>query len=160
TPAPSFTPAPAGGTPRLTPVATPTLTPSPAAEKVKLTPVATPAPSFTPSPLSAKGKGTPSPLRSSKTPNATSGKQTPTLPAYQLESFVGWGGSIGRPQATIRVNRLNAGIFADHGIANLAMGGVFVPCPRSYPLGTTVDLFFIFEEEHRQVKARGRVIWE
>src|SRR5262249_37621766 len=65
-----------------------------------------------------------------------------------------------RVEVTIRVTARNSRMFTDHPLANLKTDGFFLACAKSLPLGTLVDVIFRFEEEHREVRSRGRVILE
>src|SRR5215475_13985244 len=62
--------------------------------------------------------------------------------------------------ATPRVNPGNVGIFTDHSMVNLSTMGVFLPTTHHLPLGTLLDVRFVFENSSREIKARARVVWE
>lgn len=84
----------------------------------------------------------------------------PPRVTYRLEDFVGFQHDGDIVAARVRITPVNAGIFTDHSIANLSSGGVFIPSERRLPLGTLLDLNFVFEDTSREVSARGKVIWE
>jgi len=50
-------------------------------------------------------------------------------------------------------------MFTQHALVNLSTQGVFLPTSRPIPLGTLLDLLFVFEDSH-QITTRGRVVWE
>jgi uncharacterized protein (TIGR02266 family) len=81
-------------------------------------------------------------------------------PTYGSEEFVGIKRGKEFLEATVRVNSQNIGIFTDHKLVNLATQGVFLPTRQKIPLGTLLDLCFVFDHSAREIKARGRVIWE
>jgi uncharacterized protein (TIGR02266 family) len=80
--------------------------------------------------------------------------------SYQPHEFVGFERRDDRVEVTIRVTARNSRMFTDHPLANLKTDGFFLACAKSLPLGTLVDVIFRFEEEHREVRSRGRVILE
>ncbi|HUM09386.1 MAG TPA: PilZ domain-containing protein [Myxococcaceae bacterium] len=80
--------------------------------------------------------------------------------SYQPHEFVGFERRDDRVEVTIRVTARNSRMFTDHPLANLKSDGFFLACAKSLPLGTLVDVIFRFEEEHREVRSRGRVILE
>ena len=80
--------------------------------------------------------------------------------SYQAHELVGFERRDDRVEVTIRVTARNSRMFTDHPLANLKADGFFVACAKSLPLGTLVDVIFRFEEEHREVRSRGRVIVE
>jgi uncharacterized protein (TIGR02266 family) len=82
------------------------------------------------------------------------------VPTYGSEEFVGIKKGKEFLEATVRVNSQNIGIFTDHKMVNLATQGVFLPTRQKIPLGTLLDLCFVFDHSAREIKARGRVIWE
>ena len=82
------------------------------------------------------------------------------VPTYGSEEFVGIKRGKEFIEATVRVNSQNIGIFTDHGLVNLATQGVFLPTRQKLPLGTLLDLRFVFDHSAREIKARGRVVWE
>ena len=82
------------------------------------------------------------------------------VPTYGSEEFVGIKRGKEFIEATVRVNSQNIGIFTDHSLVNLATQGVFLPTRQKLPLGTLVDLRFVFDHSAREIKARGRVVWE
>jgi len=80
--------------------------------------------------------------------------------SYQPHEFVGFERRDDRVEVTIRVTARNSRMFTDHPLANLKTDGFFLACAKSLPLGTLVDVIFRFDEEHREVRSRGRVILE
>jgi len=80
--------------------------------------------------------------------------------SYQPHEFVGFERREDRVEVTIRVTTRNSRMFTDHPLANLKTDGFFLACAKSLPLGTLVDVIFRFDEEHREVRSRGRVIVE
>ena len=96
------------------------------------------------------------PLRTS--PLSYSSSEAPF--SYQAHEFVGFERREDRMEVTIQVTARNSRMFTDHPLANLKTDGFFLACAKSLPLGTLVDVIFRFEEEHREVRSRGRVILE
>jgi uncharacterized protein (TIGR02266 family) len=82
------------------------------------------------------------------------------VPTYGSEEFVGIKRGKEFIEATVRVNSQNVGIFTDHSLVNLATQGVFLPTRQKLALGTLLDLRFVFDHSSREIKARGRVVWE
>lgn len=82
------------------------------------------------------------------------------VPTYGSEEFVGIKRGKDFIEATVRVNSQNIGIFTDHSLVNLATQGVFLPTRQKLALGTLLDLRFVFDHSAREIKARGRVVWE
>jgi uncharacterized protein (TIGR02266 family) len=80
--------------------------------------------------------------------------------SYQPHEFVGFERRDDRVEVTIRVTARNSRMFTEHPLANLKTDGFFLACAKSLPLGTLVDVIFRFDEEHREVRSRGRVILE
>ena len=80
--------------------------------------------------------------------------------SYQAHEFVGFERRDDRVEVTIRVTARNSRMFTEHPLANLKTDGFFLACAKSLPLGTLVDVIFRFDEEHREVRSRGRVILE
>lgn len=120
-----------------------------------LTPIPAPPPQtarpFTVVPRSLTPLPRPGPL----SPPAHEGQYS-----YQPHEFVGFERRDDRVEVTIRVTARNSRMFTDHPLANLKSDGFFLACAKSLPLGTLVDVIFRFEEEHREVRSRGRVILE
>ena len=80
---------------------------------------------------------------------------------YGAENFVGL---VQRPDGTpaleIRVSATTAGIFVDNALVNLTKDGVFLPLQSGLPLGSLVELTFVFDDPPRTVTGRGRVVFE
>ncbi|HZX43154.1 MAG TPA: PilZ domain-containing protein, partial [Myxococcaceae bacterium] len=120
-----------------------------------LTPIPSPPPQ-TARPLSVVPRSlTPPPRPSPLSPPAHDGSYS-----YQPHEFVGFERREDRVEVTIRVTARNSRMFTDHPLANLKTDGFFLACAKSLPLGTLVDVIFRFDEEHREVRSRGRVILE
>jgi uncharacterized protein (TIGR02266 family) len=130
--------------------------PPPAAvDDEPLTPIPAPPPQ-TARPLSVVPRGmTPLPRPSPLSPPAHEGSYS-----YRPHEFVGFERRDDRVEVTIRVTARNSRMFTDHPLANLKADGFFLACAKSLPLGTLVDVIFRFDEEHREVRSRGRVILE
>ena len=80
--------------------------------------------------------------------------------SYQPHEFVGFERREDRVEVTIRVTARNSRMFTDHPLANLKPDGFVLACAKALPLGTLVDVIFRFDEDHREVRSRGRVILE
>jgi uncharacterized protein (TIGR02266 family) len=80
--------------------------------------------------------------------------------SYGPDEFVGIARGKNMLEATVRVTQQNAQMFTQHALVNLATQGVFLPTTRPIPLGTLLDLRFVFEEPPHQITTRGRVVWE
>jgi uncharacterized protein (TIGR02266 family) len=87
-------------------------------------------------------------------------RQKETPPTYALEEFVGIKRGPEFIEATVRVSPRNVGIFTDHNMVNLNTMGVFLPTRHHLPVGTLLDVRFLFENSPREIKARARVVWE
>ncbi len=93
--------------------------------------------------------------------NAPTGTFKSASKGYKPEEFVGLQRrEDGRIEANIRVTLENAGMFTDHKLVNLSKGGVFLAMSQRLALGTNVEVIFHFDNPQREVKARGKVIWE
>lgn len=103
----------------------------------------------------------PAPVPQQAAQNAPTGTFKSASKGYSPNEFVGLQKrDDGRIQADIRVTLDNAGMFTDHKLVNLSKGGVFLAMANRLPLGTNVELIFHFDNPARQLKARGKVIWE
>ncbi len=87
-------------------------------------------------------------------------KTSKQRPIYGPEEFVGIAQGPDSIQATVTVTHQNIGMFTEHALVNLSTQGVFLPTSRPIPLGTLLEIRFVFENSLRQIKARGRVVWE
>lgn len=142
-----------GGPPSPLPVVRAVPTPPPDDEP--LTPLPSPPP-HAPRPLTVVPPSlTPPPRPGPLSPPAHQGSYS-----YQPHEFVGFERRDDRMEVTIRVTARNSRMFTDHPLANLKTDGFFLACAKSLPLGTLVDIVFRFEQEHREVRSRGRVILE
>jgi uncharacterized protein (TIGR02266 family) len=125
----------------------------PPGEDEPLTPIPAPPPQtarpFTVVPRSMTPLPRPSPIIPTEGPYS-----------YQPHEFVGFERRDDRVEVTIRVTARNSRMFTEHPLANLKADGFFLACAKSLPLGTLVDVIFRFDEEHREVRSRGRVILE
>src|SRR5215472_3695600 len=79
--------------------------------------------------------------------------------SYGPDEFVGIAPGKNFLHATVRVTPQNVQMFTQHALVNLSTQGVFLPTSRPIPLGTLLDLLFVFEDSH-QITTRGRVVWE
>jgi PilZ domain. len=144
-----------GGPVSALPVVVRAVPPPMATDDEPLTPIPAPPPQ-TARPLSVVPRSmTPMPRPSPLLPPAHQGQYS-----YQPHEFVGFERREDRVEVTIRVTTRNSRMFTDHPLANLKTDGFFLACAKSLPLGTLVDVIFRFEEEHREVRSRGRVILE
>lgn len=92
---------------------------------------------------------------------AAGGGTPAPAPTYDADAFVGIKPTApGEAEATIRVTPQNVGMFTDHAMMNLGMGGFFLADSRVLPLGTRVQITFSFAEPQKTITARGRVAWE
>lgn len=83
-----------------------------------------------------------------------------TAPTYAINEFIGLERRAeDRVEAKIRVNATNLGIFTDHPLTNISMGGLFIPALQSIPLDTSIDLALTFPDG-KEIKVRGKVVWE
>jgi len=129
--------------------------PPPPGEDEPLTPIPAPPPQ-TARPLTVVPRSmTPLPRPSPLTPLPAEGPYS-----YQPHEFVGFERRDDRVEVTIRVTARNSRMFTEHPLANLKTDGFFLACAKSLPLGTLVDVIFRFDEDHREVRSRGRVILE
>jgi uncharacterized protein (TIGR02266 family) len=80
--------------------------------------------------------------------------------SYGPDEFVGIARGKDILEATVRVTHENAKMFTEHALVNLSTEGVFLPTSRPIPLGTLLDIRFVFEDSPHQIKTRGRVVWE
>jgi uncharacterized protein (TIGR02266 family) len=129
--------------------------PPPPVDDEPLTPIPAPPPQ-TARPLTVVPRSlTPLPR-----PNPLSSPHHEGQYSYQPHEFVGFERREDRVEVTIRVTARNSRMFTDHPLANLKTDGFFLACAKSLPLGTLVDVIFRFDEEHREVRSRGRVILE
>jgi uncharacterized protein (TIGR02266 family) len=79
---------------------------------------------------------------------------------YGPEEFVGLQRSAdGQARANIKVSLANAGMFTEHRVMNLSRGGFFM-AGASLPLGSVVDVVFHFDDPPKEIKVRGKVVWE
>jgi uncharacterized protein (TIGR02266 family) len=95
-----------------------------------------------------------------RTPTPSHGHPAAKVPSYGPEQFVGIERGPNGVRATVRINPKNVGIFTDHSLTNISTEGVFLPTSSRLPLGSLVDVRFIFENSPRQIRARARVVWE
>ncbi|MFN0062176.1 MAG: PilZ domain-containing protein [Myxococcaceae bacterium] len=91
-------------------------------------------------------------------PEAVAGP--PATPAYQPEDFVGLSRGKELIEATVRVTPQSIGIFTEHHTVNIRNEGAFLPTTLHLPLGTLLNVHFVFEENSRKIDARARVVWE
>jgi uncharacterized protein (TIGR02266 family) len=98
--------------------------------------------------------------QTSTSPQTQLRQKQDTLPTYGLEEFVGIKRGPDFIEATVRVSPRNVGIFVDHSMVNLNTMGVFLPTRHQLPVGTLLDVRFLFENSPREIKARARVVWE
>jgi uncharacterized protein (TIGR02266 family) len=98
--------------------------------------------------------------QTSTSPQTQLRQKQDTLPTYALDEFVGIKRGPDFIEATVRVNPRNVGIFTDHSMVNLNTMGVFLPTHHQLPVGTLLDVRFLFENPPREIKARARVVWE
>ena len=80
--------------------------------------------------------------------------------SYGPDEFVGIAPGKNFLQATVRVTPQNVQMFTKHALVNLSTQGVFLPTSRPIPLGTLLDVCFVFEDSPHQITTRGRVVWE
>jgi uncharacterized protein (TIGR02266 family) len=80
--------------------------------------------------------------------------------SYGPDEFVGIVRGKDMLEATVRVTHQNARMFTEHALINLATQGVLLPTRRPVPLGTLMNIVFLFEDPPHQIKTRGRVVWE
>jgi len=97
---------------------------------------------------------------SSTSPRSKLRQTADRLPAYGPDEFVGIRRGPDFIEATVRVTPRNVGIFTEHSMVNLSTMGVFLPTTHHLPLGTLLDVRFLFENSSREIKARARVVWE
>jgi len=97
---------------------------------------------------------------SSTSPRSKLPQTRDRLPTYGADQFVGIKRGPDFIEATVRVSPRNVGIFTDHSMVNLSTMGVFLPTTHHLPLGTLLDVRFVFENSPREIKARARVVWE
>lgn len=62
-------------------------------------------------------------------------------------------------QATVRITRASVSMFTRHSMINLSNSGIFLPGARA-PLGSQVDLLFRFIDPSRDIRTKGKVVWE
>ncbi len=91
--------------------------------------------------------------------DARPGAPAPAGPRYEASDFVGLSKAGDGIEATIRVNSRTAGIFTEHHTVNFSNESVFLPTPHHLPLGTVLNVNLIFDNA-KQIRSRGRVIWE
>lgn len=94
-------------------------------------------------------------------PPVTSGAQPAAKPATRFDTgaFVGLRERPdGEPEMEVRVTTSTASMFTENELVNLAKDGVFVPVSEGVPLGSMLELRFVFDE--RTISARGRVVFE
>lgn len=106
------------------------------------------------------GAATPRSHGESSTSRSKLREKQDRIPNYGAEEFVGIKRGPHFIEATVRVNPGNVGIFTDHSMVNLSTMGVFLPTTHHLPLGTLLDVRFVFENSSREIKARARVVWE
>ena len=97
---------------------------------------------------------------SSTSPRSKLRQTADRVPAYGPDEFVGIRRGPDFIEATVRVTPRNVGIFTEHSMVNLSTMGVFLPTTHHLPLGTLLDVRFLFENSSREIKARARVVWE
>lgn len=130
--------------------------PPPPVDDEPLTPVPASPPPPPARPLAVVPRGLTPPPRPSPLPMPAHEGQY----SYEPHEFVGFVRKGDRVEVTIRVTARNSRMFTEHPLANLKRDGFFLACARALPLGTLVDVIFHFEDEHREVRSRGRVILE
>jgi len=79
--------------------------------------------------------------------------------SYGTEAFVGLKQQPdGGAELEVRVTPATVSMFTENDLVNLAKDGVFVPMTQGIPLGSVIELRFVFDE--RTISARGRVVFE
>ena len=79
--------------------------------------------------------------------------------SYGTEAFVGLKQQPdGGAELEMRVTPATVSMFTENDLVNLAKDGVFVPMTQGIPLGSVIELRFVFDE--RTISARGRVVFE
>ena len=79
--------------------------------------------------------------------------------SYGTEAFVGLKQRPdGESEMEVRVTPATVSMFTENELVNLAKDGVFVPVTQGIPLGSVIELRFVFDD--RTIAARGRVVFE
>jgi uncharacterized protein (TIGR02266 family) len=65
-----------------------------------------------------------------------------------------------RIEAKVKVTFDNVGMFTDHKLVNLSMGGVFIASTQVLNIGSRVDLTFKFDGTSTEIKTQGTVVYE
>ena len=83
----------------------------------------------------------------------------PAAKSYTTDAFVGLKQRAdGEAEMEVRVTPATVSMFTENDLVNLAKDGVFVPVTQGIPLGSMIELKFLFDE--RTIAARGRVVFE
>lgn len=107
-------------------------------------------------PPSGSSKAATAPATSARTP-ASGSKPAPRT--YGAETFLGLKQRAdGEAELEVRVTPGTVSMFTENELVNLAKDGVFVPVTQGIPLGSMIELRFLFDD--RTVSARGRVVFE
>lgn len=94
-----------------------------------------------------------------KAPSAPPSGAKPAAKSYSTDAFVGMTQKPdGGIEMEVRVTPATVSMFTENDLVNLAKDGVFVPVTQGVPLGSMLELRFVFDE--RTVSARGRVVFE
>jgi hypothetical protein len=78
---------------------------------------------------------------------------------YDANAFVGLRQRPdGESEMEVRVTAQTASMFTENDLVNLAKDGIFIPVTQGVPLGSMLELRFVFDE--KTISARGRVVFE
>lgn len=78
---------------------------------------------------------------------------------YDANAFVGLRQRPdGESEMEVRITAASASMFTENELVNLAKDGIFVPVTQGIPLGSMLELRFVFDE--KTISARGRVVFE
>lgn len=103
----------------------------------------------------------PAPVAAPPSPASTARPVTGPKPAarYDAASFVGLRQRPdGESEMEVRITATTASMFTENELVNLAKDGIFVPITQGIPLGSVLELRFVFDE--KTISARGRVVFE
>lgn len=99
---------------------------------------------------------TPSPV---STARPVTGPKPKPAANYDASAFVGLRQRPdGESEMEVRVTATTASMFTENDLVNLAKDGIFIPVTQGIPLGSVLELRFVFDE--KTISARGRVVFE
>ena len=64
-----------------------------------------------------------------------------------------------RARLKVEVTYKTADVFTSNLSINISTGGIFIKTPKPPPMGTMLDLEFSLPDQHKTIKADGKIVW-